>query len=280
MMSQHQMKEQNTMSMNKKILAIIAERDAAIQERNIALSEKKSALLERDIAIRQRDAATAERNTAIMERDNAAAAYQREKAINMSFGMQRGVKRMHQQSNHPNNMVEDPYSTREIPIEAFPISAIASEPMSKPRQSKQTKRKKASKARKGKRVGEDLNRQAPSNVVKSRNDWEFQDLGLNQVHYDESMPIPVCTCTGVTRPCYKWGNGGWQSSCCTTTLSMYPLPPMQNKRHGRVCGRKMSGTVFTRLISRLASAGHDLSMPVDLKDHWARHGTNRFVTIK
>ncbi|MBA0669905.1 hypothetical protein Goklo_007507 [Gossypium klotzschianum] len=28
------------------------------------------------------------------------------------------------------------------------------------------------------------------------------------------------------------------------------------------------------------SEGHDLSQPVDLKDHCARHGTNNFVTIK
>ncbi|PIN01237.1 hypothetical protein CDL12_26263 [Handroanthus impetiginosus] len=94
------------------------------------------------------------------------------------------------------------------------------------------------------------------------------------------MPVPVCSCTGVLRPCYKWGNGGWQSSCCTTNLSMYPLPAVPNKRHARVGGRKMSGSAFNKLLSRLAAEGHDLSNAVDLKEHWAKHGTNRYITIK
>ena len=104
---------------------------------------------------------------------------------------------------------------------------------------------------------------------------------MDQISFDEStMPIPICSCTGVGRQCYKWGSGGWQSSCCTTTLSVYPLPQMPNKRHSRMGGRKMSGTVFTRLLSRLAAQGHDLSAPVDLRNYWAKHGTNRYITIK
>nr|KYP44827.1 hypothetical protein KK1_033633 [Cajanus cajan] len=124
---------------------------------------------------------------------------------------------------------------------------------------------------------DDLNKQ----LAVSKADWKGQDLGLNQVSYDEStMPAPVCSCTSVLRQCYKWGNGGWQSACCTTTLSMYPLPAVPNKRHARVGGRKMSGSAFNKLLSRLAAEGHDLSNPVDLKDHWAKHGTNRYITIK
>ena len=43
----------------------------------------------------------------------------------------------------------------------------------------------------------------------SKADWKHQDLALNQVAYDDStMPTPVCSCTGVLRQCYKWGNGG------------------------------------------------------------------------
>ncbi|URD98806.1 GAGA binding protein-like family [Musa troglodytarum] len=64
------------------------------------------------------------------------------------------------------------------------------------------------------------------------------------------------------------------------TLSMYPLPVIPNKRHARVAGRKMSGSAFRKLLSRLAAEGYDLSLPVDLKDHWAKHGTNRYITIK
>ncbi|KAL2471809.1 Protein BASIC PENTACYSTEINE6 [Abeliophyllum distichum] len=94
---------------------------------------------------------------------------------------------------------------------------------------------------------DELNRQLGG----EKPDWKDQDLGLNEVAFDEStMPVPVCSCTGVFRPCYKWGNGGWQSSCCTTNLSMYPLPAVPNKRHARVGGRKMSGAGWGRVEVR------------------------------
>jgi hypothetical protein len=267
MMPQHQVKEPNALVMNKKIMSIIAERDAAIRERNAALSEKNEALAARDEALRQRDEAIAQRDVALMERDNALAALQvRDHAMSFPLGggIQRGSKRMHHPSNHLVNVAEAPYSTKEAQItDAFPITVIASEAV-KSHQSKRTKENKAS-----------------CDGTKYRSEWDSQDLGLNLITFDEStMPVPVCSCTGVHRQCYKWGNGGWQSSCCTTRLSMYPLPQMPNKRHARVGGRKMSGSVFTRLLSRLAAEGHDLALPLDLKDFWARHGTNRYITIK
>lgn len=66
-----------------KLMAVMAERDAAIQQRDAAVNEKKSALAERDIAIFHRDAAYAERNAAWMERDAAIAAleYARENGM-------------------------------------------------------------------------------------------------------------------------------------------------------------------------------------------------------
>lgn len=203
-----------------------------------------------------------------------------------------------------------PYHSREMSItDAFPISA-SSENAIKPRQAKRLKKEtkaqlsssiKTSRPRKkGKKGGEDLNKQIPGvkhiewkdpeftggedlnkqfSVMKQ--EWKGQELGLNHVTFDDStMPVPVCSCTGLLQQCYKWGNGGWQSACCTNTLSMYPLPIMPNKRHARIGGRKMSGSAFTKLLSRLAGEGHDLSLPVDLKDHWAKHGTNRYITIK
>ncbi|KAK8284898.1 hypothetical protein V6Z11_D08G184900 [Gossypium hirsutum] len=45
-------------------------------------------------------------------------------------------------------------------------------------------------------------------------------------------------------------------------------------------GRKMSNRACTKFVLRLTAEGHDLSQPVDLKDHCDRHGTNNFVTIK
>ncbi|KAK7840263.1 protein basic pentacysteine5 [Quercus suber] len=111
-------------------------------------------------------------------------------------------------------------------------------------------------------------------------EWETKS-GLNKFNFKEStMPAPVCSCTGEVQQCYKWGNGGWQSACCTTKMSMYPLPHVPNKRRTRVGGRKMSGSVFSKLLCRLIDDGHNLSAPVDLKNHWGKHGTNRYSTIK
>ncbi|XP_031124778.1 protein BASIC PENTACYSTEINE6-like isoform X3 [Ipomoea triloba] len=304
----------------KQIMAIMAERDAAIQERNLALSEKKAALNERDMAILQRDSAIAERNNAIMERDNAIATLQyRENSMNtgsmspsaQSCQITRGVKHIQhpqQHVHHQPHLGKTSYSPRDMHLsDAIPTSPADPEP-AKPRRNKRAKEpkpatpKKASKpSKKAKKEADDLNKTMCGKMQEwkgtqeiggasddlnrqlgmSRPDWKDQDLGLNQVSFDEStMPVPVCSCTGVLRPCYKWGNGGWQSSCCTTNLSMYPLPAIPNKRHARIGGRKMSGGAFNKLLSRLAAEGHDLSNPVDLKEHWAKHGTNRYITIK
>ncbi|KAF5176416.1 Gaga-binding transcriptional activator [Thalictrum thalictroides] len=319
MIPPHLMKDHHAMTM--KFMSILAERDAAIQERNLAVSEKKAALVERDMAIMQREAAIAERNNALMERDNAIAAleYRDSATVNGSTastcppgcGIPRGTKHMHHHHHvhHPSTINEAPYNSRDINIsDAFPISAAASEAV-KPRRAKRTKDAKALQSKKafkpskkGKRSSDDTTRQVPfakplewkseqcmegseedmnKQLAVSKPDWIGQDLGLNQVPFDDSaMPVPGCSCTGVLQQCYKWGKGGWQSACCTTTLSMYPLPVMPNKRHARLGGRKMSGSAFSKLLSRLASEGHDLSTPLDLKDHWARHGTNRYITIK
>lgn len=45
-------------------------------------------------------------------------------------------------------------------------------------------------------------------------------------------------------------------------------------------GRKTSNGAYMKLILKLAAEGYDFSHPVDLKNHWARHGTNKFVTLK
>ncbi|KAI3914832.1 hypothetical protein MKW92_033685 [Papaver armeniacum] len=94
------------------------------------------------------------------------------------------------------------------------------------------------------------------------------------------VPTPVCSCTGMPRQCYRWGAGGWQSSCCTTNLSEYPLPMSTTRPGSRLAGRKMSNGAYGKLLQRLTVEGYDLSHAIDLKDHWAKHGTNKFVTIK
>ncbi|KAG2319018.1 hypothetical protein Bca4012_054719 [Brassica carinata] len=254
MMPQHQIKEQhNALVMNKKIMSILAERDAALKERNEALAAKKEALAARDEALEQRDKALSERDNAIMERETALNPHQYPEN-NLNYILSSAKRGGTEGTTHLPN--------------PSPVSTI-------PANKKPTKRKKESKQ------GKDLNRLAASPGKKCRKDWDSNDVGLNLVAFDETtMPVPMCTCTGTARQCYKWGSGGWQSSCCTTTLSQHPLPQMPNKRHSRMGGRKMSGSVFSRLLSRLAGEGQDLSSPVDLKDYWARHGTNRYITIK
>ncbi|XP_010940930.1 barley B recombinant-like protein D [Elaeis guineensis] len=318
MMPQHQMKDHQTM----KLMAIMAERDSAIHDRNLAISEKKAALAERDMAILQRDAAIVERNNAFLERDNAIAAlqYARETGMNGNGGngCSPGCTAPTKHHDHlphvhppPSQLSDAPYDhERQVDIaEAYPIStAVESAKGCKAKRMRKENGvqaipiKKSKSPKKNKRSGnDDLNKQVSiakfhgewkgqeqvsgggdaNKIPVTKHHWKGQDLGLNQVSFDEStMPVPVCSCTGKFHPCYKWGNGGWQSSCCTTTLSMYPLPVMPNKRHARVGGRKMSGGAFIKLLSRLAAEGHDLSTPVDLKDHWAKHGTNRYITIK
>ncbi|XP_071702586.1 barley B recombinant-like protein D isoform X2 [Rutidosis leptorrhynchoides] len=212
----------------KTFMAIMAERDAAIQERNLALDERKRAFSERDLALLQRDAALAQRNSAIQERDEAIATLKYQDKELMNTEHKKVMKKAKSQS---------------------------------PKIKLSTKKER-------------------SNDEQQLETWKDQ-LGLNQVSFDESsMPVPVCSCTGVPQPCYRWGNGGWQSACCTTTISMYPLPPVPDKRYSRIGGRKMSGGAFTKLLTRLSSEGYDLSGPVDLKDHWAKHGTNRYSSLK
>ncbi|KAL7002625.1 Protein BASIC PENTACYSTEINE4-like [Sarracenia purpurea var. burkii] len=275
--------------MNKKMMHITAEKDAAIEELNKVITERNAALEERNEAFKQRDEAIVARDTAFRERDSAIAALRfQENSMNgiLGYGIQRGTKRAHHDStNYPATADEAACNRRELQLNGgnLPIPTSSSEAV-KSTQAKRAKQNKAvstkSPPKKGKKVGEDLNKQVTT--IGSKAEWDAWDLGLiNRADFEESsMPSPVCSCTGVSRQCYKWGNGGWQSSCCTKSLSMYPLPQMPNKRHSRMGGRKMSGSVFTRLLAQLAVDGHDLSTPLDLKNYWAKHGTNRYITIK
>ncbi|XP_023743795.1 protein BASIC PENTACYSTEINE2 [Lactuca sativa] len=107
------------------------------------------------------------------------------------------------------------------------------------------------------------------------------DVVINGIDMDISgIPIPVCSCTGAPQQCYRWGSGGWQSACCTTTISMYPLPMSTKRRGARIAGRKMSNGAFKKVLEKLASEGYNFANAIDLRLHWAKHGTNKFVTIR
>ncbi|MBA0648641.1 hypothetical protein Goklo_016333 [Gossypium klotzschianum] len=107
------------------------------------------------------------------------------------------------------------------------------------------------------------------------------DITINGYDMDISrISIPVCSCTGTAQQCYRWGCGGWQSACCTTNVSMYPLPMSTKRRGARIAGRKMSQGAFKKVLEKLAAENYDFSNPIDLRTHWARHGTNKFVIIR
>ncbi|XP_039001396.1 protein BASIC PENTACYSTEINE7-like isoform X2 [Hibiscus syriacus] len=119
------------------------------------------------------------------------------------------------------------------------------------------------------------------NIPEAKREKNNLNVDLDRTKFDFSgVPSPICSCTGVARVCYKWGASGWQSSCCTINISECPLPMSPTRPGARVAGRKMSNGAYFKLLLRLGAEGYDLSHPVDLKDHWARHGTNKFVTIK
>ncbi|KAL3652879.1 GAGA binding protein-like [Castilleja foliolosa] len=107
------------------------------------------------------------------------------------------------------------------------------------------------------------------------------EIVINGLDMDiTGIPIPVCSCTGTPQQCYRWGCGGWQSACCTTTISMYPLPMSTKRRGARIAGRKMSQGAFKKVLEKLATEGYDLANPIDLRTYWAKHGTNKFVIIR
>ncbi|KAL5553341.1 hypothetical protein UlMin_040742 [Ulmus minor] len=120
-----------------------------------------------------------------------------------------------------------------------------------------------------------------SSVPRVKPPKKSMDVVINGIDMDISgIPIPVCSCTGTQQQCYRWGCGGWQSACCTTNVSMYPLPMSTKRRGARIAGRKMSQGAFKKVLEKLAAEGYNFANPIDLRTHWARHGTNKFVTIR
>ncbi|GLJ46634.1 hypothetical protein SUGI_0982630 [Cryptomeria japonica] len=286
-----------------KFMSSLAERDAAILERNSAFAEKKAAYSEREAAILERDAAYADRSSAFFERDAAIAAldYAREGSWNgqktLPCGTLASAKILQVIADNPSFLPREYQPVRSVnpgfpPIlEALPSAEpqkmikhefiTREDEKESPSKRKydhcETKTQKPKKQRKqGTQSEEGLNGE-----VTVKNEQKNLDVVINGIVFDISaMPIPVCSCTGVPQQCYRWGSGGWQSACCTTNISLYPLPMNPKRRGARVAGRKMSGGAFKKLLERLGSEGHNINYPIDLKSHWAKHGTNKFVTIR
>lgn len=140
---------------------------------------------------------------------------------------------------------------------------------------------KSPKAKKAKRPPRAPRDEGSPSVQRARVPKKSMEVIINGIDMDISgIPIPVCSCTGTPQQCYRWGSGGWQSACCTTDMSMYPLPMSTKRRGARIAGRKMSLGAFKKVLEKLASEGYNFSNQIDLRTHWAKHGTNKFVTIK
>ncbi|KAF8098063.1 hypothetical protein N665_0275s0032 [Sinapis alba] len=177
---------------------------------------------------------------------------------------------MHMNLHHHNH-----HQTEEHPVKCEPD--IVETKKRKPN-SKASTTTKAKKPRKPKEENDNNNNTNVSRVKPAKKSF---DLVINGVNMDISgLPVPVCTCTGAPQQCYRWGCGGWQSACCTTNISMHPLPMSTKRRGARISGRKMSQGAFKKVLEKLASDGFNFGNPIDLKSHWARHGTNKFVTIR
>lgn len=140
---------------------------------------------------------------------------------------------------------------------------------------------KSPKAKRPKKAPKVLKEECPRAVHRARIPKRSAEVIINGISMDISgLPTPVCTCTGAPQQCYRWGAGGWQSACCTTSMSVYPLPMSAKRRSARIAGRKMSLGAFTKVLERLSTEGYNFSNPIDLRNHWAKHGTNKFVTIR
>ncbi|KAG8088052.1 hypothetical protein GUJ93_ZPchr0010g8207 [Zizania palustris] len=159
--------------------------------------------------------------------------------------------------------------------------AVINEPPP-PKKRQQGRQPKAPRPKKPKKAATPREDGAP-NVPAPRRRGPKKNIGMviNGIDLDLSrIPTPVCSCTGTPQQCYRWGAGGWQSACCTTTISTYPLPMSTKRRGARIAGRKMSHGAFKKVLEKLAGEGYNLNNPIDLKTFWAKHGTNKFVTIR
>lgn len=188
---------------------------------------------------------------------------------------------------HQMPMMQQPDTSKDsrVPVEDHPpvkkeTAAAAAGPAKKRTASATTKAPKPKKSKKSTAAPKE-NGNGSSSVQRAKTAKKNMDVVINGVDLDISgIPIPVCSCTGTPQQCYRWGCGGWQSACCTTTISMYPLPMSTKRRGARIAGRKMSQGAFKKVLEKLAAEGYNFINPIDLRTHWAKHGTNKFVTIR
>ncbi|XP_020522701.1 barley B recombinant-like protein D isoform X2 [Amborella trichopoda] len=293
---------------SSRMTTVKAERDAAVRERDMAIAEKKAATSERDSAFNQRDMALAQREEAVMERDAALAALESLKRDHPDWHAYVAQLAHIFSSTQLGSCVRE--ARVDQPIENYAYNSNRadgqmglsgpSQPVVAPTDgsnpdmgpTKNGEKRKGG-AWDGKKPGR---RNSATNPAKKRKPAAEKKVGIAQqnpkptgqkrrergssLHKSLSMPVPYCSCTGANHICHRWGDGGWQSACCTPVMSVYPLPMNPYKKGYRLTGRKMSGGAFQKVLQRLGQQGVDVTKPIDLKDHWAKHGSNKYVMIK
>ncbi|KAK9277715.1 hypothetical protein L1049_007262 [Liquidambar formosana] len=205
---------------------------------------------------------------------------QRDKFLNMLPGNPNYGIMPETSSAHPLHMLQPPDLSKDERVVRMeePVVQKEDSPLKKRQGSGALKAPKMKKPKKGPSVPKDGSNASVQRVKPARRNM---DVVINGIDMDISgIPIPVCSCTGTPQQCYRWGCGGWQSACCTTGISMYPLPMSTKRRGARIAGRKMSQGAFKKVLEKLAAEGYNFSNPIDLRTFWAKHGTNKFVTIR
>ncbi|KAL6867533.1 hypothetical protein ACP4OV_015557 [Aristida adscensionis] len=188
---------------------------------------------------------------------------------------------MKQPQPHPQPQESPPCKEDHMPLALIDDHPVAKNepPMKKRQQGGQLKSPKPKKPKKAAVAREDGAPKSP--VPRRRGPKKNVEMVINGIDLDlSSVPTPVCSCTGTPQQCYRWGPGGWQSACCTTSISTFPLPMSTKRRGARIAGRKMSHGAFKKVLEKLVGEGYSLENPIDLKNFWAKHGTNKFVTIR
>ncbi|CAA2997763.1 Hypothetical predicted protein [Olea europaea subsp. europaea] len=184
-------------------------------------------------------------------------------------------------THHSMQMLQEPDSTTEDSKVSVEDPGAKKEDVPAKKRSAAAATLKPSKGKKSKK-GPSLPKEiGNSSVQRAKTSKKNLDIVINGIDMDISgIPIPICSCTGTPQQCYRWGFGGWQSACCTTTISIYPLPMNTKRRGARIAGRKMSQGAFKKVLEKFASEGYNFANPIDLKTYWAKHGTNKFVIIR
>jgi hypothetical protein len=138
-------------------------------------------------------------------------------------------------------MFQPPYSANDETLDQVEDAGVVEKANGPEKKRQHPKALKSLKAKKGKRGPQVPKPDGSPSAQRGRSAKKTAEIMINGISMDISVfPIPVCSCTGSPQQCYRWGCGGWQSACCTTCISVHPLPISTKRRGTSIEGRKMS----------------------------------------